>query len=95
MNEIEPLKYTVVIGEVIDIVVTPTGTGSSSQPVSMVTHYRLCQARPQRLITGSWSIDRSCRTHFLAMEFSLPGAGKAQNDTAISVIHRRLRRFHD
>lgn len=88
MQEIEPLKYTALVGEVIDVVVTPTGTGvfvaasldghtlSPLPGTSTAPHYRFVVNRP----VG--------RTHFLAMEFSFPGAGKgAKYDVSVSGDH--------
>ena len=88
MQEIEPLKYTVVLGEVIDVVVTPTGTGvfvaasldghtlSRLPGTNNAPHFRFIVNRP----VG--------RTHFLELEFSFPGAGPgARYDTAISGDH--------
>ena len=88
MTEVEPLKYTVELGETIDVVVTPTATGvfvaasldghtlSPLPGTGTAPHYRFLANRP----IG--------RTHFLAMEFSFPGAGKgAKYDTAITGSH--------
>ena len=85
MQEIEPLRYTVVNGETIDIIVTPTGTGAfvaasldgtTMSPIAgsdNAPHFKFVANRP----VG--------RTHFVAMEFSFPGAGdNAKYDTAIS-----------
>jgi hypothetical protein len=88
MQEVEPLKYTVVVGEVIDVVVTPTGTGvflaasldghtlSPLPGTETAPNYRFLVNRP----VG--------RTHFLAMEFSFPGAAtRAKYDVAVSGDH--------
>jgi hypothetical protein len=88
MQEIEPLKYTAQIGEVIDVVVTPTGTGAfvaasldghtlSPMPgTETAPHYRFVINRP----VG--------RTDFLAMEFSFPGNEKgARYDVTITGDH--------
>ena len=88
MQEIEPLKYLVELGETIDVIVTPTVTGvfvaasldghtlSPLPGTNTAPHYRFLVNRP----IG--------RTHFLAMEFSFPGADKgAKYDTAITGSH--------
>ncbi len=85
MQEIEPLKYTAALGEMIDIIITPTGTGvfvaasldghtlSPLPGTGNAPKYRFVINRPPG------------RTHFLAFEFSFPGAGKgAKYDVAIA-----------
>jgi hypothetical protein len=85
MKEIEPLRYTALVGETIDVVVTPTASGAfvaasldghtlSFMPGSdNAPHYRFVINRP----VG--------RTHFLGMEFSFPESAKgAKYDVAVS-----------
>ena len=94
MQEIEPLRYTVVGGEQIDVVVTPIGTGvfvaasldghtlSPIPGTNAAPHYKFIVNRP----VG--------RTQFLAMEFSFPQAGKAAKyDVSVSGSHGGLASF--
>ena len=88
MHETEPLKYTAMIGETIDVIATPTGTGvfiaasldgHTLGPLAgsiSAPHYKFLINRP----VG--------RTHFLAMELSFPGGvAGAKYDISVTGDH--------